>query len=127
MIPVAVQMRRRHRHDKARRAEPALRAVKINHRLLYRVQRAIRPGNPLDGAHRLGGQLRQQQDAGIQRPGPAMIADHHRAGPAIALVAALFGALQLAHLAQPVQKRYRGRCLGHCHGLSVQKKRDIHH
>ena len=45
----------------------ALAAVMIDHRALDRVQRPVGRGDPLDRAHRLAVQLRQEQDAGVQR------------------------------------------------------------
>jgi hypothetical protein len=49
-------------------------------------------------------QLGQEQDAGVQRAGAVVVGDHHRAGAAIAFVAALLGAGQAAILAQPVEQ-----------------------
>ncbi len=100
-----VQMRRRHRHHEARRAEAALAAVMRDQRRLHRVHLARGPRQPLDGADRAAVQLRQEQDAGVQRPRSPVVGHHHRAGAAVALVAALFGAGQPTLLAQPVEQR----------------------
>ncbi len=116
-------MANRHRDDKARRAEPALRPVMLDHRLLHGVQRAMRPGDPLDSPHRTPVELRQEQDAGVQRPRAVLVGDHHRAGPAIALVAALLGAGQAPLVAQPVKQSRRGRRID-LDSFPVQRKPD---
>ena len=103
MIGVTVQMRRGHRDDKARGAEPALRSVVIDHRLLHRVQRAIGAADTFDRTHRLALQLWQKKNAGVQRPRALLIGDHNGAGTAVAFIAAFLGAGQAARLAQPIQ------------------------
>jgi hypothetical protein len=51
--------------------KPHCAAVMVDHRLLHRVQRAVGAGDAFDRAHRLAVQLRQEQDAGVQRRAPA--------------------------------------------------------
>jgi hypothetical protein len=127
MIRPAVHLRHGHGDDEARGAEAALAAVSRDHRRLHRVQRAIRAGDALDGAHRLAVQLRQEQDAGIQRPAAGRVGQHDGAGAAIALVAALLGAFQPAVLAQPVQQRPRRRRIADPDRRAVQQKRNLRH
>ena len=55
------------RHDEARRAEAALRAVTIDHRLLHRMQRAVLGRQMLDGDDMGGIQRADETDAGIDR------------------------------------------------------------
>ena len=117
---VVVLVRIPHRHHEARGAEAALRAVALDHRLLGRVQRAVRALQVLDSEERLAVQRRQELDAGVDRPqrqtahgrrvarGGAL-ADHDRAGAAVALVAALLGAGAARVFAQPVEHA-AGRC-----------------
>ena len=126
VVPVAVEMRNRHRHDETGRAEAALRSVMVDHRLLHRVQGAVGGADALDRAHRAAVKLGQEEDAGVQRPCAARIGDHHRAGPAIAFVTAFLGASEAALFAQPIEQRCRGGHVSQLHALSVQKKGDIH-
>ena len=112
VVPLPVQVRDRHRHHEARRAEPALAPVVVHHRPLDGVERAVGAGDPLDRPHRRPDELRQEQDAGVERARAAVVGHHHGAGAAVALVAALLGARQAALLAQPVEQGPRGRGLG---------------
>ena len=94
------------RHDEARRAEAALRAVGLDHGLLHRVQATI--GEVINGDHLGTVGLAGEQDAGIDRRiGDAAIdaaAQHHRAGAAIALGAAFLGAERALLQAQIVEQ-----------------------
>ena len=126
VIGIARHMRGGQRHHDPGRAAAALRAVVIHHRPLHRVQGAIGGGQPLDGGHRAPVHLRQEQDAGVQRHRPALVAQHHGAGAAIALVAAFLGAGQPAVGAQPVEQGGLRRHPVQIDALSVQQKGDLH-
>ena len=135
------------RHHEARRAEAALRAVAVDHRLLHRVQRAGRMrvfrrcGVPagalrlqiLDREQRLAVQCRQELDAGVDgaqlQPADGarlaigrQLTDHHGAGTAIAFVAAFLGAGAARVLAQPVEHRARGVNAGHLHDTTAMEE-----
>ena len=118
------------RHHEAGRAEAALRAVAIDHRLLHRVQFVTlhrveaRAGVQIfDREQGLAVERRQELDAGIGRgqaqPAddfrrarlrrPRQLADDDGAGTAIAFVAAFLGADAARVFAQPVEHRARGR------------------
>ena len=126
VIGFTVQMCHSHRGHKTRRAKTALAAVVGDHRLLHRVQLPVGAADTLDRAQRPPVQLRQQQDAGIDRLAGGGAAQHDGAGAAIALVAALFGAGQAPRLAQPIQRCHHRVDAAQLHALSVQKKGDIH-
>src|SRR5688572_24194274 len=72
------------RHDLARRAEPALWAELIDHRLLDLVQLAVRAFEALDRRDRAAAYGVRQRRARIVRDA----VDEHRAGAALAAVAA---------------------------------------
>ncbi len=116
---LAVQMRDRHRHHEARGAEAALAAVMGDHRLLHRMQSARRGRTaPRRCGPRVPCSCGSNRMQAFSAFAPCGIGDHHRAGAAIALVAALLGALQPASLAQEVEQgpgrrliRDRGRFL----------------
>ena len=81
----------RRRHE-ARRAEAALRAVVVDHRRLDRVERAAAPRGPRPSApppSSWGRNRMQALSASRRRPRASTM---HRAGAAVALVAALLGA-----------------------------------
>jgi hypothetical protein len=118
-------MRAGHRHDEARRAEPACDPVVLHHGLLDGVELARRRGDPFDGADGLSGELRQEQDAGVESVDPARVGHHHGAGAAVAFVAAFLRSGEAALLAQPVEERPRGRTFSP-HSLSVEEKPDVH-
>ena len=105
MIGGVIGMGGDHRHDEAWGAKTALAAVEIDHCLLHRMQGAIRMSDAFDRAYGFAVELRQEQDAGVQRSGAALVGDHHGARAAIALVAAFLGAGETTVLAQPVQER----------------------
>ncbi len=96
-------------HHDAGRAEAALRSMEVDHRLLDGMQtRAL--GEVLDRQHLGAVDLAEQQDAGVDRlVGRRAIGAAARqddcAGAAIALAAALLGALGADVLAQPVEER----------------------
>jgi hypothetical protein len=100
-------------HHEARRAEAALRAVRIDQRLLHRVQRAAGAAQLIDRDELLAVERADEGDAAIDgapaQAARAGLTHHHGAGAAVALGAALLGALEPALLAQPLQHRARGR------------------
>ena len=127
MILRAVRVGGGHGGDEAGSAEAALGAVVLDHCALDRVQGAIGRGDALDGADFAAMQVRQQHDAGVLcGPGAVGRAGHHRAGAAIAFVAALLCSCEAPLLAQPVEHRGGGGDVAQLHGLSVEKKRDVH-
>ena len=88
-------------HDLARRAEAALEAVMGDEGGLHRMEQ-VALGETFDGddlsAVEAGGERQARIDA------PAV--DQHRAGAALAAVAALLGAGEIEPLAQQVEQRY---------------------
>jgi hypothetical protein len=120
MVSVAVEMRCGHRHDKARRAKAALAAVVGDHRGLHRMWLAIGAHQPFDRAHSFAVQLRQEQDASVERAAALGICHHHATSPAIAFVAALFRAFQPCGFPQVIQQGMGGVCRGCGNGGSVQ-------
>ena len=118
------------RHDETGRAETALGAMGIDYGLLHGMQPAILAGHPFHRHHRFAIQLRHQHQAPVGRfeNGFAVLLrpNGDGAGAAIALGAALLGALETAHLAQVIK---------HCHGrrygillaqLAIENKTDWH-
>ncbi len=69
-------------------------------------------------------ELRQKQDAGVQRARAAFVSHHSRAGPAVAFVAALFGASQALRFAQPI-KQGHGRRTIDVRRFSIQRERKV--
>src|SRR5690606_18073318 len=94
-------------HHEARRAEAALRAVALDHGLLYGMERAVGAAQVLDRDQLPAVALRHEQDAGVDRavadPLAVELAEHHGAGAAVALGAAFLGPGAPLGLAQPVQ------------------------
>ena len=89
------------RHDLAGRAVAALEGVVIDEGLLHRMQRAVRLGEAFDGGDLLALDARGERQARQH----AAAVDQHRAGAALAMVAALLGAGQADVLAQRVEQR----------------------
>ena len=141
------------RHHEARRAEAALRAVALDHRLLHRVQALHRTlvvlvsgrlglgcGSALalqvfDREQRLAVQRRQELDAGIdglqREPADGArharcrpFADDHRACTAIALVAPFLGAGAVRVLAQPIEHRAGRMRAGHVDDPALVEEAD---
>src|SRR5206468_2304075 len=81
-------------HDLARGAEAALEAVVLDEGGLHGVQLAI-PRQALDGEHVGAVVADGERQAGVDAPA----VDQHRAGPALAAVAALLGAGEVEPLA----------------------------
>ncbi len=105
---LALVIEREQAHDDPRRAEAALRAVKVDHRLLKRVQR-VAVGEVLDRQHFRAVDLPEQQDAGVDglvsERAAAQAREDHRAGAAIAFGAAFLRSLGPRLLAQPIEQR----------------------
>ena len=101
------------RHHEARRAEAALRAMRIDQRLLHRMQPAVGSLQMLDGRDAAALEHRQQENAGVDGAmthlSVAQLADRHRAGAAIAFGAPFLGARQTFRLAQIVEEGRGGR------------------
>jgi hypothetical protein len=97
----------------------------VHHGLLDGMQAAIGGADAFDGAHGFAMQLRQKQDAGVQRLCAIGITDHNRTGAAVTFVATFFGAVQSGVFAQPVKQRPCRRGI-HLYGFPVQKKRHMH-
>ena len=104
-----VEPEREERHHEARRAEAALRAVALHHRLLDRMQTAIRAFEMLDREQLAAIQRRQEADAGIDRFIAQIAAveppDNDGAGAAIAFGAAFLRAGHALVEPQPVEHR----------------------
>ena len=87
------------RHDEARRAEAALRAVEIDHRLLHGMQLASLAAQMFHRHHMAAVERTEKADAGIDafidEPARRKLAHQHGAGSAIALRAAFLGAAQV--------------------------------
>ena len=80
----------------------------IHHRLLHRMQRAVRIRQMLNRQQLLSIQRRNEQNAGIHRLMPSLpIHQHHGAGPAVPLGAAFLGAAQPLRPAQIFQHGHR--------------------
>ena len=120
-----------HRHHEARRAEPALGAIRVDERLLHRVERAVRGREPIDGEHLGAVELRHQHEAGVDRLVSQLAAvfppDHDGAGAAIAFRAALFRAGQPRIEPQPVEHGRGRRHAALGARLAVQKEANFGH
>ena len=95
-----------HRHGRADlpgRAVAALIAVVLDEGGLHRMQ-VLRRAEPLDGGDAVALVHHRQRQAGVDPP-PV---DDHRAGAALAVVAALLGAGEMQMLAQRVEQRGAG-------------------
>ena len=124
---LAALLERIQRHHDPRRAEPALARIRLDHRFLERVEPAILR-QPLDCDQRLAGELRHRHQAAIDRlvahARAVRDAEHHRAGAAIALGAALLGAGESPFGPQPVEHGRRRRHAADLAGLSVEQNSD---
>ena len=106
-----------------------------NHRLLHRVQFLVRRHRlqVFDREQRLAVERRQELDAGVDGfqvqaahrvlfARRRCLADHHRAGTAIAFVAAFFRAGAARVFAQPIEHGAGGRGVAHLdHGAAVEE------
>ena len=116
-----------HRDDEAGGAKTALAAVVVDHGRLHRMWGAVGGGEAFDGAHGFAVQLRQEQDAGVKGTGAVFVGDHDGAGAAVALIAALFGAVESLGFAQEIKKRPRWGLTLKAERRSIQEKRDFGH
>ena len=109
------------RHDHARRAVAALQAVLFPEALLQRVQLAVRR-QPFDGRDRRAVGLHREHRAGLR----AAAVDEHRAGAALARVAADVRAGEAEMLAQEVHEQ-QARLDVALRDLAVDRHRDLSH
>ena len=83
-------------HDKAGRAKPALRGMALHHGLLRRVKPAVVCSNVFHRPERHAINGMRQPNTAIDSPKTKAavfsLTQHHRAGAAVALAAAFFGA-----------------------------------
>ncbi len=91
------------RHDLPRRAVAALERIPVDKRLLHRMQPAIL-GNPLDRGDGPAACHHRQHQAGID----PLALQQHRAGAALAEVAATLGAGEMQPITQRVEQRGAG-------------------
>ena len=103
---------REQRHNESRGAEAALRAVKVDQRLLNRMQAAV-TRKILDGDEVCAVSLASKHDAGVDGAIDEAIAntatEHDRAGPTIPLGAAFLGSGRAFMHTKVIQKR-KVRC-----------------
>jgi len=95
-------------HHEARGAEAALRSVALDHGFLGRVERAVLGGQVFHGPQRPAVHRMGQLDAAVHRPvvqaTVALLAQHDRAGAAVAFPAAFLGAGGAQVLAQHLEQ-----------------------
>ena len=115
-------------HDEAGRAEAALRGVALDHRGLHRMELALRADKVLDRDDLGAVDLAEELDAGVDRlvdqPAVAEPADGDRAGAAVALAAALLGALRPLRLAEIVEEERRRLDVGELDHLALADEAD---
>jgi len=120
------------RHDDARRAEAALRAMLVDHGSLHRMQ-AVALRQALDRHQRLAMQHGQELDAGVDRPpddapfpiGALRLADQDGARAAVALGAPLLGPGPAQRAAQVLQQS--GCRIGSAHLLRFAVEQETDH
>ena len=121
-----LQAHRVERHHEARRAEAALRSMRVDDGLLAGMQFARRALKALDRDDRLAVQHRQKLDAGVHRPVAHCIAvelaDRNRAGAAIALGAAFFRPGEALPVTQVIEQRHGRRQAGNGLAFAVQNE-----
>ena len=106
---MALAEQRHGRNDLAGRAVAALEAVVLEERRLHRVQ-LVAFGQPFDRGDLAALVHHGERQAGVDAPA----VDQHRAGAALAVVAALLGAGEAEVLAQRVEQRVRGSSVRRC-------------
>ena len=115
------------RHHEARRAEAALRAVEVDHRLLHRMQLAGFAAQMLDRHDMAAVERAEEADAGvdalIDELAAGELADQHGAGAAIALRAAFLGAAQRTAQPQIVEQRLVRADVGSATSSPLRMKR----
>ena len=103
--------------------------MEIDHRLLHRMQRAVRAAQMLDGDDMAAVERAEEADAGIDafidQLAAGQPADQHRAGAAIALGAAFLGAAQRAAQPQIVEQRLVRRDRRQRDVLAVEDEADF--
>ena len=103
-------------HDETRRAKTALRAVRLHHRFLRRVQRAISTRNIFNGEQRHAVNRMRQPDAAVDGAKPdgavVFLAQHDGAGATVAFAAAFLGAGAAQVFAQQVKQCAAGWYIG---------------
>ena len=122
---IARMIVREQAHHDAGRAEAALRAMQARHRFLHGMQRAVL-GEVFDRDQLCAVDLAEQRDAGVNRlvhqTAVALARQHHGAGAAIALRAALLGAGRALLKAQPIKQRGARRKLLDAHAVAASDK-----
>ncbi len=116
------------RHDEARRAEAALRAMAVDEGLLDRMQRSFRAFQAFDGDELLAVERGHELDARVDRAKAHAVAiefgEDHGARAAIALGAAFLGAGPTKVLAEEVEHAFRRRDSLDRADLAVQHETD---
>src|SRR5262249_39821977 len=116
------------RHDKARRAVAALRAMVFHERLLHRMQSAVAP-ETFDGHHMFAIELVEKLDAGVDGLVAEIIAfdlaDQDRAGPAVAFGTDDLGAGQLQVIAEEVRQRGESGLSSDLVALAIHVKQHV--
>src|SRR5262249_8533865 len=109
-----------HRDDEAGGAEPALQAMAVAEGLLYRAERPVLRGQPLNRGHLGALQLHREQQAGPYR----VAVDEHRARAADAVLTPQVRAGEVQVLAQRVGQRL-ARFAPHPPALAVHGQLDV--
>ena len=117
------------RHHEARRAEAALRAVEIDHRLLHRMQAAVASPEMFDGDDMAAVERAEEADAGVDAFIDELAlrepSDQHGASAAVALGAAFLGAAQRAAQPEIVEQRLVRRDIGERHALAIEEEANL--
>ena len=123
---LAAMVEGKHRHHETGRAEAALGRVGIDHRLLHRMERAVRCGQTFDREDGAIVDLRKHHEAGIHRPklqrSVNLAAKHDGAGTAVALGAPFLRSGETRAGAKPVQHCHARRRVVRAAGLAVQQE-----
>ena len=124
---LAILQQSGHRDHKTGRAEPALRAVAVDHRLLHRARLGF-AAQSLDRHDVRTVQLKHKLDARINGPINEPLAifcrppDKHRARPTIALAANDLGAYEAVRPANVIRQRKKNVAPGHFVAATIQPK-----
>ncbi len=120
-----------HRHHEARRAKSALGAIRVDERLLHRMQAAVRSRKPIHREHLGAVKLRQQHEAGVDRLVSQFVAigasDRDGAGAAVAFRATFLRASQARVQPQPVEHGRGRRHAALGARFAVQKEMNFSH
>ena len=113
-------------HHKPRRAKAALAAMAAHQAGLHWVQLAVGRCNVFSGVNRHALHRMREPDAAVDGAVGELavhrFADHHGAGAAVALAAALLGGGELQVLAQHLQQGAVGWYIAQRHGLAASQK-----